>query len=84
MRTIGDGPQVVVIPLAYWNQDQFERIAQGRTFVFYDPRGRRRSTPVKGPSEFGIDADLADLDPAAVFGALNPDAIRLMDEAGYD
>lgn len=64
VRQIGTGPHVVVVPLAYWNQEQFERIAEGRTFVFYDPRGRRRSTPVKGPGEFGVDADLADLDAA--------------------
>jgi proline iminopeptidase len=62
VRLLGNGPDTVVVPLTYWNQDGFRGIAAGRTFVFYDPRGRRESTPVTDEDGFGIDRDLEDLE----------------------
>lgn len=41
---IGNGPQVVVLPLGFWLQPEFERLAApSRSVIFYDQRNRGRS-----------------------------------------
>lgn len=59
---LGQGPDTVVVPLAYWNRAGFEGLARDRAFVFYDPRGRRESDPVEDPSQFGLEQDLRALE----------------------
>ncbi|NIP83617.1 MAG: alpha/beta fold hydrolase [Gemmatimonadetes bacterium] len=66
VKIMGAGRDTVVVPLAYWNQAGFGTIAGGRTFIFYDPRGRRESDPVAEPSEYGLERDLADLEAVRV------------------
>lgn len=61
-RILGDGPSVVVIPNANWLPDAFEPLAEGRTLIFYDPRGRGRSSAVTDPSRLGLDLDAQDLE----------------------
>ena len=43
-KTIGNGPQAVVIPAAMYLEYEFERlIDEDRTLIFYDMRGRGKS-----------------------------------------
>jgi proline iminopeptidase len=44
--TVGDGPEVVVIPNGIYLVDDFARLATGRTLVFFDLRNRGRSDAV--------------------------------------
>jgi proline iminopeptidase len=62
-KTIGQGPQIVIIPLAIYLEYEFERlIDESRTLVFYDPRGRGRSSAVTDPSRLGMDFEISDLE----------------------
>lgn len=58
-RKIGAGTEVLIVPEASWVEDDMQRLARGRTVVFYDPRGRGRSDPALS---FRFDEDLADLE----------------------
>lgn len=62
-KTIGNGPQVVVVPLAIYLEYEFERlIDESRTLVFYDQRGRGRSSTVTDQSRLGMDFEISDLE----------------------
>ena len=61
-KWVGEGSDTVMVPLAYWNQEGFERLADGHAFLFYDPRGRRRSDAVTDSTQFGLEQDLRDLE----------------------
>jgi proline iminopeptidase len=66
----GSGSQVVVVPGAFLLQPDFDRLAQGRTVVLYDPRNRARSSPVLDEARISIQADVEDLETVrAHFGA---------------
>lgn len=45
-QKVGSGPQKVIIPGRLFLFDDFKRLAQGRTLVFYDMRGRGRSDQI--------------------------------------
>jgi proline iminopeptidase len=60
--TAGDGSAVVVITGATWNAVDLEPLAQGRTLIFYDPRGRGQSDAVTDPARLGLDYELHDLE----------------------
>jgi proline iminopeptidase len=47
----GSGPQVVIAPLALYLLPEFDRLADGHTLVYYDPRNRGRSDPVQDPAK---------------------------------
>ncbi|MDQ5866543.1 MAG: alpha/beta hydrolase [Chloroflexota bacterium] len=47
----GDGSDVVVMPAASWVDADFDDLLNGRTFIFYDGRGRGGSDPVTDPSQ---------------------------------
>jgi len=61
-RKVGDGSQTVVIPSACWLADDFESLVGGRTFVFYDVRGRGRSDPVISRTRLSMDHEITDLE----------------------
>ena len=42
-RTVGEGEQTLIVPLATYHADRFDPLARGRRLVLYDPRGRGRS-----------------------------------------
>src|SRR5258705_8535577 len=63
-RTVGSGPQVVVAPNGFHLLEDFSRLSEGRTVVFYDVRNRGRSDTVTDPAllQSGIHNDVDDLD----------------------
>jgi proline-specific peptidase len=62
-KTIGNGPQVVVVPSAIYFEYEFERLIDvNRTLVFYDQRGRGRSSAVADQSRLGMDIEISDLE----------------------
>jgi pimeloyl-ACP methyl ester carboxylesterase len=63
-QTLGSGPQTVVIPNGFHLLDDFKRLADGRTLIFYDLRNRGRSDEVTDASKLkrGIHNDVDDLE----------------------
>jgi proline iminopeptidase len=63
-QTVGNGPQVVVIPNGIPLLDDFAGLAAGRTLVFYDVRNRGRSDQPSDAASLkrGIHNDVDDLD----------------------
>jgi proline iminopeptidase len=58
----GSGESPVVMPLACWTLPDLLPLAQGRRLAAYDPRGRGASDPVGMSEQFGLEADIADLE----------------------
>lgn len=62
-QKVGDGPQITVIPLGFWLYDDFKHLATAdRTFIFYDMRGRGRSSYVEDTLAISIQKDVHDLE----------------------
>jgi pimeloyl-ACP methyl ester carboxylesterase len=61
-RTVGDGPETVIIPGACWLADVLDDLAQGRTLIFYDSRGRGYSDAIEDVSLIGYDFFVEDLE----------------------
>ncbi len=62
-KTVGDGPEVVIVPAGIYMEYEFERLAdESRTLVFYDQRGRGRSSAVADPSQISMAFEIADLE----------------------
>lgn len=79
-RTVGDGPQAVVIPVGFYLEEALRPLAsEGRTLVFYDPRGRGRSE-AGDRSAITLDRQLADLD--AVRAGLGVDSMAVLGWSG--
>lgn len=45
-QKVGRGPQTVIIPGALFLFNDLRQLAEGRTLIFYDMRGRGRSAPI--------------------------------------
>jgi pimeloyl-ACP methyl ester carboxylesterase len=61
-KKVGNGPETVVSPWVTLHQvDDLSHLAEGRTLIFYSPRGRLRSDAVD-PSQVSFENDLADLE----------------------
>ena len=62
-KTVGDGPEAVFIPAAIYLEHEFEKLAgTGRTLIFYDQRGRGKSSPVADTSQISMDIEISDLE----------------------
>ncbi len=62
-KTIGDGPEAVIIPAAVYMEYEFERLAdKSRTLILYDQRGRGKSSAVADASQINMDFEIADLE----------------------
>jgi pimeloyl-ACP methyl ester carboxylesterase len=63
-QVIGNGPDIVVFPNGIYLLDDFQRLADGRTLIFYDVRNRGRSDAVTEPEnrKAGILNDVDDLE----------------------
>lgn len=63
-ETFGDGSPVALVPNGLFLLPDFQRLAAGRTMIFYDVRNRGRSDAVSDPAKLarGIDQDVDDLD----------------------
>jgi proline iminopeptidase len=76
-KTIGNGPQGVVIPAAMYLEYEFEQlIDEGRTLIFYDPRGRGKSSKVADPKRIGMNFEITDME--AIRKNFNKDKISLI------
>jgi len=62
-KTIGDGPEAIVVPAAIYMEYEFEKLADpSRTLIFYDQRGRGKSSPVSNLRTISMDSEIADLE----------------------
>lgn len=62
-KTIGEGPEAVIIPAAVYMQYEFEQLAdESRTLILYDQRGRGKSSAVADASKISMDFEIADLE----------------------
>ena len=62
-KTIGDGPEAVIIPAAVYMEYEFEKLAdESRTLILYDQRGRGKSSAIADASKFSMDFEIADLE----------------------
>ena len=69
-RTVGTGPEVVLVPNANWLAELLAPLSQGRTLLFYDPRSRGRSSTVSESRQLSLEADVEDLESVRrYFGA---------------
>jgi proline iminopeptidase len=63
LKKVGNRPDTVVVPLAIYFEYEFEKlIDESRTLVFYDMRGRGRSSAVSDASKLGMDFEISDLE----------------------
>ncbi len=69
-RTVGDGTETVVIPMVVEQQVEWMApLATGRRLIFYNPRGRGRSTAID-PKLVSYANELADLEQVREFFGL--------------
>ncbi len=59
---VGTGKPVVIAPGRLFLERDFTRLARNRTIVFYDMRGRGRSSAVHDSSRVSLDFDVSDLE----------------------
>jgi proline iminopeptidase len=71
-QKVGSGAQTVLLPNAIYLIEEFSRLVENRTYVFFDVRNRGRSDAVTDPSklERGVLNDVDDIDAVRrYFGA---------------
>lgn len=61
-RSVGDGRETVVVPLASSLSPDLDALSIGRRIVYYDPRGRGQSDTIGADTTFGMDDDISDLE----------------------
>ena len=61
-RVVGAGRPIVIVPAGLFLERDLSRLGRGRTIVFYDMRGRGRSSPDKDSAHVSLDLDVADLE----------------------
>jgi pimeloyl-ACP methyl ester carboxylesterase len=63
LKTIGNGSEAVVISPAIYLEYEFEKLIDGsRTLVFYDVRGRGKSSKIENSSRIGMESEISDLE----------------------
>lgn len=73
---VGSGPTMVMIPGRLFMLRDFQRLAKGRTLIFYDMRDRGFSDAIKSSSEISLQHDVDDLEAVrAYFKIGKPDLI---------
>jgi pimeloyl-ACP methyl ester carboxylesterase len=75
-RKVGDGPQNVILPADLFLHPAFDRLAPGRTLVYYDMRNRGQSDSVGTDRELSIQQDVVDLE--AVRAHLGVESVDLV------
>jgi len=60
-RTLGSGPETVIVPLALFHRTRLDALARHRRLVLYDPRGRGKSDTVP-PEKVSLEHNLRDLE----------------------
>jgi len=61
-QKFGEGAQVVVAPGGMYLAGEFPRLAEARTVVLFDQRGRSRSAPLASTESLGIRYEVSDLE----------------------
>lgn len=75
-QKFGAGKPTVLVPAALFLARDFQRLAKGRTIIFYDMRGRGRSDALTDASKISLQHDADDLEAVrAHFGVEKPDLI---------
>ena len=73
---VGSGPKAVIIPGRFLVFPAFQRLAKGRTLIFYDMRNRGLSDAVADVSKISLQNDADDLETIRThFGIGKPDLI---------
>lgn len=73
---VGSGSKTVIMPGRLFAFRDFQRLAKGRTLIFYDMRNRGRSDAVADVSKISLRQDADDLEAVrAHFGIETPDLI---------
>ncbi len=75
-RKVGEGREALIVPAESWLGPDLEPLARDRCVVFYDLRGRGRSSAVSNESKLGLAKDVADLE--AVRRTLNLSRVSLL------
>ena len=71
-----DAKAVIIIPGRLFAYRDFQRLAKGRTLIFYDMRNRGRSDEVKDLSKISLQRDADDLEAVRKhFGIAKPDLV---------
>lgn len=79
-RSVGAGPNVVIIPNALFHGERLDSLASAsRRLVLYDPRGRGRSDSIS-PSAASIDHSVADVE--VIRQAVSADSVALIGWSG--
>lgn len=79
-RSVGSGPNVVIIPNALFHRERLDSLAsQTRRLILYDPRGRGRSDSIV-PSTASIEHNVADIE--TIRQAVNADSVALIGWSG--
>jgi pimeloyl-ACP methyl ester carboxylesterase len=61
-QRVGRGDHTVIVPASLFLFHDFQRLAVGRTLIFYDMRDRGRSNAVNDPKRITIQNDVEDLE----------------------
>lgn len=61
-RSVGDGPETVIVLLESSLSPDLDALSTGRRIVYYDPRGRGQSDTVGADSTCSIECDINDLE----------------------
>ena len=62
-RRFGEGPQAIVIPAGMYLEAEFKRLARSdRSIIFYDMRGRGKSTTITDTAKLGFEYEVTDLE----------------------
>ena len=73
---VGSGSEMVILPRRLFTFPDFQRLAKGRTLIFYDMRDRGLSDAVTDISKISLQHDSDDLEAVrAHFGIEKPDLI---------
>lgn len=62
VRTLGSGPDTIIIPGAMYLAQDLVRLTPGRTLVLYDPRSRGASDAVLDPLRSGVEREVTDME----------------------
>jgi proline iminopeptidase len=79
-RSVGSGPDVVIIPNALFHRERLDSLASStRRLILYDPRGRGRSDSIV-PSTASIAHNVADVE--TIGAAVKADSVALIGWSG--
>ena len=79
-RSVGSGPDVVIVPNALFHGNRLDSLASAsRRIVLYDPRGRGRSDSIP-PSTASLEHNVADVE--VIRRAVNADSVALIGWSG--